>query len=74
MSQIQPLSQIQSSNERNNSTAESYRSQAAQCERLAQQEASLARRSELNAIANSLRMLAENEDWLAGAASPAGKL
>ena len=68
------MSQIQSSRERNSTTAESYRSKAAQCERLAQHEGSLARRSELNAIANSLRMLAENEDWLAGVAFPTAKV
>jgi hypothetical protein len=49
--------------------AQRYRSQAAECDQRAERERSLERKSELVLAAVSLRMLADNEDWLSGTVS-----
>ena len=64
------MSLVQQFNETDVALAEVYRTGAEQCERLAAAERSLDRKSELSIIASSLRMLAENEEWLAGAVRP----
>lgn len=61
---------VQYSNEPDVVSAEVYRTRAAYCDRLAAAERSLDRRCELTIIAGSLRVLAENEEWLAGSVRP----